>query len=583
MKYIATSTLNIDNILSTESISPISFYEQRDFGYKSFWPLSQTSFDNLIILFSEIPFFEINDLERENHPLVLQIDDEEQLQNCRTIGKFNKCEVFAFNNTIHINPTNCKILFFSKKAIFLSHQNCMSSKFNKLFKYYKFEIVKTPKYSLDKLVKSINKEVLETITLPTFVDNTIDKVKGFITGYYLGSKKEMTPETAEIVSKAIQIANIVNARISNRIAEEAIKREKKGKYIPTNTELIEHQLAKLENELNNNDPAKKKASFLWRKQCSEEKEEILKEYDVLTEAKNKFIQKEGIIVYKKTNSFWTEDDYLDYLQKYIDKLTPIKKVNVAKEINVNADFTFNINDDSDISKLFIFLLKRISDLNIVDLRTNRTGIVTFFGRTLGEYYGLRWKESAERMYWGTLKHNVDYASPFDVKATDNIILRSLAAFVLKGEDFVSLVEYLDNNAIAIYKYALAFWGISLGYVKISRTILENDIEELYPQLYKILNKKEIQLKLEPANIEISPKPSINFASLFNNDSFKIIEPKAQKYYKDEIAKIQKDFIPNDDNFKELEQLYKKCPTKKKYHKEWEACVKWFKQGIRLPL
>ena len=571
MKYIATSTLNIDNILSTESISPISFYEQRDFGYKSFWSLPQTSFDNNIILFSEIPNFEINDSERENHPLVIQIDDEEQLRNCVKIGKVDKCEVFAFNRTIHINPANCKILFFSQKAKFMSYQNCMSSKVNKLFKYYTFEMVTPSKYLLDILVNNIDKNQLEQISLPVFVDNTIDRVKGFITGYYLGVQKEKTPETAEIVSKAIQIANIVNARISNRIAEEAIKREKGKKYTPTNKELIDNQLDQLEKDLNDNDPAKKQALDLWRKQCSEEKEEVLKEFDVLNEAKNKFIQKKGIIVYKTTNSFWTEDDYLDYLQNYIDKLAPIKKVNIVKEITINANYTFSINDDSDITKLFIFLLKRISDFNINDLRRNRSGVVTFFGKALGEYYGLGWKESAERMYWGTLKHNVDYASPFNVKATDNIILRSLAAFVLKGEDFISLVEYLDNNAIAIYKYALAFWGISLGYVKISRTILANDVEDLYPQLYKILNKKDFQWKLEPVKVELPPK-TIDFASLFNNDIFKTIEPKAQEYYKNEIAKMQKDFVPNDSNFKKLEQLSKKCPTKKKWQKEWKKCV-----------
>lgn len=33
--YIPTTTLNFDNILSSESISPKAFYEKRGFGYKT--------------------------------------------------------------------------------------------------------------------------------------------------------------------------------------------------------------------------------------------------------------------------------------------------------------------------------------------------------------------------------------------------------------------------------------------------------------------------------------------------------------------------------------------------------------------
>lgn len=49
--YLATSSLNIDNILSTESVAPYSFYQLREYGYSSYLSLDLIPFKNVIILF----------------------------------------------------------------------------------------------------------------------------------------------------------------------------------------------------------------------------------------------------------------------------------------------------------------------------------------------------------------------------------------------------------------------------------------------------------------------------------------------------------------------------------------------------
>ena len=53
--FIATSSLNIDNILSTECIAPLSFYNARNYGYNTFYGLDLIPFKNVLILFSKIP------------------------------------------------------------------------------------------------------------------------------------------------------------------------------------------------------------------------------------------------------------------------------------------------------------------------------------------------------------------------------------------------------------------------------------------------------------------------------------------------------------------------------------------------
>ena len=57
--YLATSSLNVDNILSTESVAPYSFYQVRNYGYDSFVCLDLIPFKNVLILFSQIPYLRL--------------------------------------------------------------------------------------------------------------------------------------------------------------------------------------------------------------------------------------------------------------------------------------------------------------------------------------------------------------------------------------------------------------------------------------------------------------------------------------------------------------------------------------------
>jgi hypothetical protein len=49
--YIPTSSLNFNNIMSCEAISPVAFYSKRNFGYKIFEKVELNSFDNSVLLF----------------------------------------------------------------------------------------------------------------------------------------------------------------------------------------------------------------------------------------------------------------------------------------------------------------------------------------------------------------------------------------------------------------------------------------------------------------------------------------------------------------------------------------------------
>jgi len=71
--YLPTSTLNFNNIFSSESISPLWFYGKRNFGYKRFEPVEPNSFQNSILLYNHYPAFEIKDYEQDNYPMIIEI------------------------------------------------------------------------------------------------------------------------------------------------------------------------------------------------------------------------------------------------------------------------------------------------------------------------------------------------------------------------------------------------------------------------------------------------------------------------------------------------------------------------------
>ena len=109
--YIPTSNLNLDNILQSECILPISHYAQRCSGYKNFEQIEESRSTAGIVLFNHPVVFSINDPGRYNYPILIEFEDDYQAQD------FVKSEVqegvFFSNHRINLTPLNCRIYFFS--------------------------------------------------------------------------------------------------------------------------------------------------------------------------------------------------------------------------------------------------------------------------------------------------------------------------------------------------------------------------------------------------------------------------------------------------------------------------------------
>lgn len=515
--YIATSSLNIDNIMSTECISPVSFYGQRKFGYKEFYKIGQLPYDNFIVLFSELPYFTIHDDQRENHPMVLEIEDDEQMRDVRKVGEVNGCSIFVCHRTLYLTPVSCRMLFFSRQAEVLARQNCSDSKMNKLVDYFKTQTVSEQqyKYKLDDLVRYIPAD--EEKQQKQSKENDYDRVKGFVCGYYIGSMLSLPPNIARM--KAIQ----------KRIYDITVSIRKNGGVRDVNS-AFDEELKALSQVYDGLDPDKKEALRLWNGCLAEygsvEKLNKLFEYLGLeSDARWAFINKRGLRVRTKTVS--DLGAYNEELKEHINSLIwrnreGKKAVCVMEQLDMSPDYSNVMMDGSDTdSQLFNSILQNILWTGLIPdlekLRTDRADVAVKVVTRLKETFeskGRMWQGSAEQQYFQHLRENITNFTEFRLDEINDIVLQSLAAFLLKGDDYDGLVGYMETNSVPTYRYALSLWGAVTGYVRIPRTIIHRFMdrvafETFYVDLYRLLYRRKLNGKLEKQALFTSPMPEVS--------------------------------------------------------------------------
>ena len=494
MKYIVTNSLNIENILSTECISPASFYEQRRFGYRVFEPINELNkFSSILLLFSKIPDFKIVDSAREAFPMVIELDDEKQETGAKKVCSYKKCEVFVCGKTIRLTPNNCRLLFFTSRAMQLALLKCRDSKFCKMSDFVKFEVVEHGSVPLDAIVKKIpHKTIGEDELGCVNDDNSYDRARGFIYGYFIGTTKSLSPTTAKMLRIQKRVYNILASVKNNQ-----------GQIVNA----FRDELSKLSTEYDIENPDVRLAKDKWRKLVEKygtgigEKGllEFCNEIGVDEgEAKRGFIKKQGLCIPKLSSNF---DGYA--LENYYSEICVHTASHIANDskcqchVDICKDLDGGLHDryrvmmdnDGDADNLFNSILNRIVWASVIDdaetLRINRNDIATDVVNIVKGIIGYdQWTGSKEQQYFHHLRQNISNAEPFDLHEIDNIVYQSLAAFLLKGDDFDELVQYLENNAMPIYKYALALWGATVGYVRISRTITDALTQEQLEKLLK---------------------------------------------------------------------------------------------------
>ena len=205
--YIPTTSLNFGNILSTESISPKSFYEKRGFGSSRWFSIEENKFGTITLMY-EKPFrFERPISDLEDYPMFIEFSSDEQFEPF--------CDgIFYTDRTIYLDPWNTKFVFLSEKAQKRVLGIAESNLENKVMELYskRMEVnssVDNPMYfKLEYRELPENEKAIKQ-------DIVINKLKGLLYGYYIGAFLSASGQNVQKLSALLEAKDICYSVLSN--------------------------------------------------------------------------------------------------------------------------------------------------------------------------------------------------------------------------------------------------------------------------------------------------------------------------------------------------------------------------------
>lgn len=183
--YIPTTILNLGNILSSDSISPESFYEKRGFGNPHWYNVDEENMPNVLLLY-KYPFrFSRPQSELEDRPMLIALDSSEKFIVMND-------EIVACDHTIYFD-WNTEFIFFcpEDKISALSLLNIgITTKMTMLYKEKRMKVednLPVKRYRWDFSNYDLNRKALSS-------EYTLNKLQGLIYGYYIGALLATTPQ-----------------------------------------------------------------------------------------------------------------------------------------------------------------------------------------------------------------------------------------------------------------------------------------------------------------------------------------------------------------------------------------------------
>ena len=528
--YIPTCTLNFNNILSSESISPLEFYARRGFGNKRFYPVCANDKERVILLYSKYPRFKVEENDLENYPMVIEIESEDYKE-----GFFEKAkeqdgvETYLCYHTINLNPFHCRIYFNSyheRQGVLVKAEQSLENKFYKLYDAninVKPEEKKTSLGVANDLFTLSEKDdflwnssyancKIKNESIDVGRDVLLDKIKGFIYCYLIGANSSVSNEVGRLKALSRKLRNTLSAVVNSpdkrptQVQDDAILngiREFNEIYSSIDEDTIWNKNL-LESKLSDNPQGL----------SAKDAKILLQHWGVYDTFCNKLHLRR---VYDATD-LWSCLEYaspeaftrvIDSMNRAVRKLEA--KENAQREkyaieslLNVDDDLSLHILDTSYHSSFYKELIcsqfkadyKSVMEKNDVE---EPEAQAYNGGMILKTMLGDKWNSHPASAYVGTLLKHFQENSAFDLFAIDNDVLSSFAAFCQKGDNIDRLVEYLVQTGFCNYKLAYGIYGATRGFTSLPKTftsILINGNKDYYQSfasnVWRMLNGVEIK-------------------------------------------------------------------------------------------
>ncbi len=493
--YIPTSTRNFNNIMSTESISPAAFYAKRKFGFKTIEKVDLNNSDYAIMLYEYYPLFDIPINNIDNYPMVIEVNFPSKTKKLFKVK--GKKGTYYSMETIYLNPFTSKIIFRNNEEKITTISKSEPSIEVKMIKLYENAFTIFDKT----LLKTINKQVNydnelfqsfmpeELFSKKEYIisdfsktdeyirkDIAINKIKGFLYSYVLGSNKTLPKYLITIKKNFREIENLWSAIINNPEGYPTPKQEKQWRELCLSLDKAFNESQVFSSEINKKG---KKVQSLYSVV------ELLNIFNTQSRELRKgplydsfYIEQLKTLINEKEKQLMSESIKI----KELPEFNKSGLIEMFPEIASKSDFLLKLfNEYLDIKwGKEEFLLDRVN--------FTKAGCLI-----IKELLGEKWKGSKAQKYVNLLLENINKGSAFDIKSIQNDNLNSFAAFCQMGEDIERLERYLLLKEIDNFKVAFALWGTVFGFAEMPKTftniLFESDDDEYIKEVYNYISKQ----------------------------------------------------------------------------------------------
>lgn len=480
--YIPTSTLNFNNILSSESISPKSFYDKRGYGYSRWNIVPENPFNNAIVLYDTLGYFERPKSDIEDHPLLIEVYlDESQLKQA---DNFWYCD-----HTIYLTPTSTRFLFYTPNDRTIALSMSESSLESKLLLLYT-RCIETIRIPSKKYKPISSNEPCELNEFEIDKDVRINKMKGMLYGYYIGALLSLDIDSVKHINVLKEIYNIFAAILSSfdkrPTSYQADCLDNLFEYLNEHNSDYKY-LYDIVSAPKIDDKTKTKRIWSWL--CS-------KRGYLQNEDKSYWL---SCLQYPANNDD-KENKAITWIKK---KLEDAKKLTQTQRHPLNPDSEEIILTDNMIPMLkdclfadekeknlcISWLTETLSDKNTNGkISTYNSELATKLTLKAKDVYQNNWDGCQTRVYLNDLRRHIageDFNHDWN-----NGLLSSIAAVLLAGDNWEKLLAYMQNKEMTDYKLAFAFYGTLNGFANMTRDFTDilynqdkNYVWCVYKELY----------------------------------------------------------------------------------------------------
>lgn len=454
--YIPTSTLNFNNILSSESISPKAFYTIRGFGYSRWQEVEENNKENVILLYEEPFSFVRPDSDVEDHPMLLEITTDKDYPSIVE-------GVYYCNESIYLSPWRTRFIFFNEQdrrvALSISDSSLETKMLGLYHRQLCVETYPQKRFPDVACNAPLNKEAID-------FDVRINKMKGLLYGYYIGALLSSTSELVEKSNTLQEIQNIFSSILSS------------DTHKPT---ILQHQkLITLFENLKKYDPIVSYLSLVIKESMKVEEivfklsglgvvfpttfdvEQLINSLESATENHNPALD---WLIREKDNLNREEASARTYLPTSSEEIV-LADIFLSKVTNTNL----TDNNEQQLMKLWA---------NDVLISSEYNGKITTFAEALSDIitrkakdiYGEEWDDSFARIELNQMRR---YIRGQESSITwKNDLFSSIAAVLAKGSDWEQLRSFMQSKQISDYRMAFAFYGELNGFANLTRDFTDN--------------------------------------------------------------------------------------------------------------